>query len=229
MQHLKRDLERLKREILSMGALVEQATTSAMDAVKRRDQDLARKVVEGDREIDEKEVEVEEECLKVLALHQPVAQDLRFIVATLKVNNDLERIGDLAQNIAKRVVVLMESDEAGFPPDLHRMMDRVRSMVSRSLDSLVRLDPDAARGVLTDDEQVDDLHGKMYREMQARMIEDPQRVKDWVGILSISRYLERIADLSTNIAEDVIFTVEGEVVRHGHWDSGPRHEAGYDE
>jgi phosphate transport system protein len=229
VQHLKRDLERLKREILSMGALVEQATTGAMDAVKRRDPELARSIVEGDRKIDEKEIEVEEECLKVLALHQPVAQDLRFIVATLKVNNDLERIGDLAQNISKRAIVLIETPEAAFPPDLHRMMDRVRSMVSRSLDSLVRQDAGTARSVLKDDEEVDDLHGKMYREMQARMIEDPARVKDWVGMLSISRYLERIADLSTNIAEDVIFTVEGEVVRHGGWESGPRHEAGYDE
>jgi phosphate transport system protein len=214
LKHLQRDLEKLTREILAMGALVEDATARAMEALLERDAELARRVIEGDRGIDLKEIEVEEECLKLLALHQPVAADLRFIVAVLKVNNDLERMGDLAQNIAERALMLASTQGAEPPPELRGMMEMVQSMVVRSLDALVKLDAETARGVLRDDHAVDSVHRRMYRNLQERMARYPDRIPDYIQYLSVSRYLERIADQSTNVAEDVIFTAEGDVVRH---------------
>ncbi len=227
MKHLQRDLEKLTREVLAMGGLVEDATARAMEALLDRNASLAQRVIEGDRAIDLKEIEVEEECLKLLALHQPVAADLRYIVAVLKVNNDLERMGDLAQNIAERARMLSTSGSAVQPPaELHGMMERVQSMVTRCLDALVRSDPDVARSVLQDDEGVDETHRRMYRALQDRMAERPDRIPDYIQYLSVSRYLERMADQTTNIAEDVIFTVEGEVVRHRrfHSDGTPRRD-----
>jgi phosphate transport system protein len=214
VKHLQRDLEHLSREILAMGGLVEDATARAMEALLERDPSVAERVVAGDRQIDLKEIEVEEECLKILALHQPVAADLRFIVAALKVNNDLERMGDFAQNIAERARVLSHQDAAEPPAELRAMMERVQSMVVRSLDALVQLDSDLARTVLAADSEVDAMHRRMYEHLQDRMAKSVERIPDYVQYLSVSRYLERIADLSTNIAEDVIFTAEGEVVRH---------------
>ena len=222
MKHLQRDLEKLTREILAMGALVEDATARAMEALLDRDAELAQRVIDGDRRIDLKEIEVEEECLKILALHQPVAADLRFIVAVLKVNNDLERMADLAQNIAERARMLADARTTEPPPELRGMMEMVQSMVVRCLDALVRVDADAARGVLRDDEGVDEMHRKMYRSLQERMARQPDRIPDYVQYLSVSRYLERIADQSTNIAEDVIFSAEGEVVRHRHQEAMPQ-------
>ena len=213
--HLQRDLEKLTREILSMGALVEDATARAMEALLERNLELAERVIEGDHTIDMKEIEVEEECLKLLALHQPVAADLRFIVAVLKVNNDLERMGDLAQNIAERAHMLARDHSATAPPsELRGMMEMVQSMVVRCLDALVRLDADVARSVLRDDEGVDEAHRRMYRFLQERMQKTPEKIPDYIQYLSVSRYLERMADQTTNIAEDVIFTAEGDVVRH---------------
>lgn len=214
MKHLQRDLEHLSREILAMGGLVEDATARAMEALLDRDPAVAERVAAGDRQIDLKEIEVEEECLKILALHQPVAADLRFIVAALKVNNDLERMGDFAQNIAERARVLSRKNAAEPPGELRAMMERVQSMVVRSLDALVQLDAALARAVLAADAEVDAMHRRMYEHLQDRMAKNVERIPDYVQYLSVSRYLERIADLSTNIAEDVIFTVEGEVVRH---------------
>lgn len=219
MKHLQRDLEALKRSILDMGSLVEAAVASAVDALLEGDRALAETVVRGDGEIDEREINVEEDCLKILALHQPVAVDLRFIVAVLKVNNDLERMGDLAQTLAKRAISLPDEDRDALPPALPDMTRRVRAMVSASLDSMVAMDARAARAVLRDDEAVDALHKQVYTAVQERMAVESNRVRAHVSVLSISRCLERIADLSTNIAEDVIFTVEGEVVRHGGWET----------
>ncbi|MFN8178481.1 MAG: phosphate signaling complex protein PhoU [bacterium] len=215
MKHLERDLERLSREILAMGKLVEDATARAMEALLTRDAALAERVIAGDRHIDLKEIEVEEECLKVLALHQPVAADLRFIIAVLKVNNDLERMGDLALNIAERAQALARGTSPDPPSELRAMMEKVQSMVVRALDALVSLDVNVARSVLVDDEIVDDMHRRMYQALQDRMAKSPERIPQYVQYLSVSRYLERIADQSTNIAEDIIFTAEGEVVRHG--------------
>ena len=226
MKHLQRDLDGLTREVLAMGAMVEDATARAMEALLGRDQALAQRVIEGDREIDRKEIEIEEECLKILALHQPVAADLRYIVAILKLNNDLERMGDLAQNIAERTRTLADLEGAEPPPELRGMMERVQSMVVRCLDALVRLDVGMARSVLEDDEAVDEIHRNMYAGLQDRMMRHPERIPPLVQYMSVSRYLERIADQATNIAEDVIFTAEGEVVRHRKPPADPQRSPG---
>jgi len=218
MKHLQRDLEHLKREVLAMGSYAEEATGRALEALLTGDVGLAEAVIAGDERLDRKEMEVEEECLKILALHQPVAADLRFIVAVLKVNNDLERIGDLASNIAKRAITLSRARRVEPPAELRTMMERVQEMVVGSLDSLVNMDAGLARDVLVADEVVDAIHKRMYKQLQERMQADPERIPAYIQILSISRHLERIADQSTNVAEDVIFTVEGELVRHGGWE-----------
>ncbi|MEM6794965.1 MAG: phosphate signaling complex protein PhoU [Acidobacteriota bacterium] len=215
--HLHRDLEKLKKEILLLGSMVEEATEKAVLALRDRRTDLAEEVKAGDKEVDDLEIQVEEECLKVLALHQPVANDLRFVVAVMKVNNDLERVGDLAGNIAGRVLDLNGHDPVATPDEILKMAGRVPSMMRRCLDSLVKLDTAMARQVLEDDEDIDAIHKTVYGVLEARMVEHPERMNDWIQLLSISRYLERIADLATNISEDVIFLVDGEVVRHRAW------------
>jgi phosphate transport system protein len=216
-KHLHRDLDLLKKEILEMGSLVEKATRKAIEALEQRDAELAGEVIEGDDLLDAKEVEVEEECLKVLALHQPVAADLRFIVTVLKVNNDLERMGDLAKNIAERSLDIV-LDRKHVPPQLREMADRVQGMVTRSLDALVRMDPWIARAVLGDDDAIDELNSRIHAHFRSEMERDSSGVSNAISLLLVSRHLERIADQATNIAEDVIFTVEGELVRHRRWD-----------
>jgi phosphate transport system protein len=216
-KHLHRDLDLLKKEILEMGSLVEKATRKAIEALEQRDAELAGEVIEGDDLLDAKEVEVEEECLKVLALHQPVAADLRFIVTVLKVNNDLERMGDLAKNIAERSLDIV-LDRKHVPPQLREMADRVQGMVTRSLDALVRMDPWIARAVLGDDDAIDELNSRIHAHFRSEMERDSSGVSNAISLLLVSRHLERIADQATNIAEDVIFTVEGELVRHRRWE-----------
>lgn len=215
-KHLQRDLEHLKRHILEMGSLTERALATAVSALLERRMEPAEEVIRRDKEIDAREVDVEEECLKVLALHQPVAQDLRFLVAVLKVNNDLERIGDHAQNIAKRAVKMAREEWKEAPPSgLRKMADRVLAMLKRSLDALVRMDPQAARAVCREDDDVDELLKELFRVQMERMAKHPEWIPHLMGDLSVARNLERIADLATNISEDVVFTVEGDVIRHG--------------
>jgi phosphate transport system protein len=214
-KHLQQDLDDLKKEILAIGDLVETATANAIVAYTHRRSDLAEEVIAGDHVIDTKEVKVETECMKILALHQPVAADLRFVVAVLKVNNDLERIGDLATNIAKRSKFLAGEKHLGSAVDLTKLTEQVRGMVRRSLDALVRLDPANARAVCAADEAADEEHRRIFHQLKAMMQEDPSTIDRAISTLSVSRCLERIADLATNIAEDVVFLVEGEVIRHG--------------
>ena len=215
MIHLSRDMDLLKRRILSMGALVEAATDKAITALLERRPILAEEVLVGDEKIDDREVQVEEDCLKVLALHQPFAQDLRFIVTVLKVNNDLERMGDLAVGIAERAAFLTGEPSLNLPLSLPEMAECVRSMVRDALDALVRQDTKLALAVMDADDEVDDYHRQMYDALESLMVADPSRVERAIHTLSASRNLERIADLATNIAEDVVFLVEGRVVRHG--------------
>jgi phosphate transport system protein len=217
-KHLLRDLEMLKKEILTMGAMVEESMNRALQSLMERRFDLAKEVILGDRELDLKEIQIEEECLKVLALHQPVAADLRFIIVVLKVNNDLERIGDLAQNIAERAAYLSRNEPIDLPGDFITMIEKVRGMVSRSLDSLVNRDTKTARQVIHDDTEVDEAHRRMYEALQERMCDNPSTVQRAVNTLSVSKNLERIADYATNIAEDVVFMVDGEMIRHGEPD-----------
>ena len=213
--HLQRDIDQLKREILQLGSMVETAINNAIIALNNRRPELAQSVFEGEKLINEKEVLIEEECLKILALHQPVAVDLRLIVVILKVNNDLERMGDFAVNVAKRAVFLSSQEPIPCPPEFtDRMSTDIISMVRDSLDALVKLDIDMAHKVIAMDDDVDEVNRQMYRALQELMESDATTIERAISLLSTSRYLERIADLATNIAEDVIFMVEGEVIRH---------------
>jgi phosphate transport system protein len=213
--HLQRDLEALKKELLQLGNLVETAINHAILALHNREPSLAERVLLIEDEINVKEVFIEEECLKVLALHQPVAVDLRFIVAVLKVDNDLERMGDFAKNIAKRAQVLAHLPPVPvFPEFVSELPDLVRTMVRKSLDSLITLDIHLARTVIKMDRRVDEINAMMYVQVQKLIEEDVSRTEVCLNLLSCSRHMERIADLSTNIAEDVLFMVEGKVMRH---------------
>jgi phosphate transport system protein len=213
--HLIRELEGLKQRLLSLGARVEAAIAKAVMAMVRRDPRLAEEVVAADEEIDRMEVAVEEECLKLLALYQPVAGDLRFIVAALKINNDLERMGDLAANIAKGAARLAARDPVEVPADLGAMAARTRAMVKRSLDALVNADPALAQEVCADDDEVDAFRQSLRARMQAAIADAPERTESIMTLFMAVGHLERIADIATNIAEDVIYTVEGKIIRHG--------------
>ena len=213
--HLHRDLDKLKKEVLRLGNMVELAINNAFLALNNRDSSYVEEVLTNEEQINEMEVQIEEECLKILALHQPVAVDLRFLVVVLKVNNDLERMGDIAKNIAERAKDLMESDVI---PDLGQPMqglpDLARTMVRSSLDSLVKLDDQLARKIIEMDDEVDQINRDMYAAVKSLVAEQPSVADSAINLLSCSRNMERIGDLATNIAEDVIFVVEGKVVRH---------------
>jgi len=213
--HLHRAIEGLKKKILELSAVVEDSVYKAVKAVEQRDAALAREVMSGDGTIDLMEVEVEEECLKMLALHQPVATDLRFIVAVLKINNDLERIGDLAANIASRASSLAQIKT---PPrahiDLQDVQGKVQVMLRRSLEALVNLDEELAKKVCESDDEIDDINRSVHKQVIAAMKEHPADVERLLTFVSVSRNLERIADHTTNIAEDVIYMIRGESVRH---------------
>lgn len=213
-QHLFREIEKLKQSILKVGKLVEDSLGNSVTAFAKRDKELADRVRTGDDAINKMEIEVEEECLKILALHQPVAIDLRYIIATLKINNDLERIGDLSANIATRVASLVKLPSVPVPESIYRISDIVQTMLRNSLKSLVTMDAELARNVLTDDDIVDKLHGGMYTFTENSIRSDPENLSCYIQLLTISRYLERAADHATNIAEDVLYLVNGEISRH---------------
>lgn len=212
--HLQRDLDALKKEILTMGSMVEEAIVRSIAAFLQRREDMAESVRSGDAQIDRKENEIEDHVLKILALHQPVAADLRFVVMCSKVNHDLERMGDLAKNVAERTVGLLREEPLSVALRFADMSERVRVMVRESMDALVEGDAQLARQVIAGDDAVDDLHREMFSVLEDCMRDDPGNVSRAVRLLSLSRYLERIADHATNIAEDIIFMVEGEIVRH---------------
>lgn len=211
---LQRELQKLKKRILTLGAMVEEHVRMAIQAVQTRDATLAMKVIDSDSEIDESEVEVEEECLKLLALHQPVAVDLRFLSAVIKINNDLERIGDQAVNIAQRVVTIAKWQPVKVAFDYQLMGEKTEAMLRESLDALVNLDADLAYKVCLKDDEVDDMNRDIYDKVKDAIRSNPERVAYLINLLLVSRHLERIADLATNIAEEVIYMVEGEISRH---------------
>lgn len=200
--------------LMDISVMVEDAINKAILALVDRRTELARDVMHGDNEIDQKEVMIEEECLKILALHQPVAADLRFIIVVLKVSNDLERMGDLAVNITERAAYLSTHPPLQVELDFPLMAEKVRMMVRESLTSLINRDTELAREVLAKDDDIDDLNRDMFVSLQDLMRSDTNTVERAVHSLSASRHLERIADLATNIAEDVVFMVEGELIRH---------------
>ncbi len=195
---------------------MEEAIAKAIAALINRDAVLAKKVMDADNDIDRMEVDVEEECLKILALYQPVATDLRFVVAVLKINNDLERMGDLAQNIAKRVVYLSKADPMDLPIDFRSMAAKSQTMVKQSLDALVNADTMLARQVRGEDDEVDRARQHIRDQIMEAIRKHPGRVEYLLKLNSVSKHLERLADMATNVAEDVIYMVEGEIVRHQH-------------
>ena len=213
-KHLERDLENLQRDLLALAASVEEAIHKAIHALQDRDATAAQQVIDGDTQIDQEENLVEEECLKILALHQPVAVDLRRIAAAMKINTDLERMADLAEDIAERAQFLAKLPVMPIPDKLQRMTDLTTSMVRQSLDAFVSLDANQARRVCRLDDEVDRFNKEIIEDLIAAMQRDPQMVSTGLSLFSAVRHLERIADHATNIAEDVVYLVEGEIIRH---------------
>jgi phosphate transport system protein len=219
--HLRRQIDKLKEMILALGTLAEESVEGAIRAFETRDPILAQQVIDKDSEIDLMELEVEEECLHTLALHQPVAFDLRYVVAVLKINNDLERIADLAGSIAENVAFLARASGGGAGGasgktlgDLPLMSRRVRVMLKQSLDAMVNLDPALAEQVRNNDDEVDEMHSQMYLNVKQAIRQSPQEVEVLLNLLNVSRILERIADHTVNIADDVIYMVKGDILRH---------------
>lgn len=213
-KHLQRQVEDLKELFLFVGSRVEDAIAGAFAALFNRDADLAERVILDDVEIDRLEVTVEEECLKTLALYQPVAIDLRFVVAILKINNDLERMGDLAKNIAKRALYLAKNPPVEMPHDLQTMASKAQAMVKRSLDALVNHDVELARRVREDDDEVDSYRRTINEWIAQQIQAHPEQSETLMKLHSVTKHLERLGDMATNVAEDVIYMVEGEIVRH---------------
>ncbi|MGB4728746.1 MAG: phosphate signaling complex protein PhoU [Thermogutta sp.] len=212
--HMHREMDRLRERLLRLCGEVEGQLHKAIEAVLKRDPQLADEVESSDRKIDAAEVDIEEECLTILTLHQPVAADLRFLVSVLKINNDLERIGDLAVNIARKARTLSQYPPIRLPFDLSEMWGKAQVMLRNSVDSLVNCDLDLAIDVCRQDEAVD-AQKRMIREHVERMIQEtPDLVRPLLQVLAISRNLERVADHATNIAEDVIYMVRGQIARH---------------
>lgn len=208
------EIERLKQELLGVAGMVEQQVHRAVESIETLDTDMARSVLDADNAIDNKEVEVEEECLKVLALYQPVAVDLRFIIAVLKINNDLERVADLAGTIAKRTILLEPLKHLNAPFEFSYMAKKAMVMLKTSIDALVQMDAWRARNVCKADDEIDEINKKTYDRVKAGIRESPEDVAVFIHYLSVSRALERIGDYATNIAEDIIYLVEGRIVRH---------------
>jgi phosphate transport system protein len=213
-KHLVRDLENLQRQILGMAGIVEDGIYKSILALQERDKVLAHQVISSDARIDEYDTRITEECLKTLALHQPVAKDLRRIATVMMITTDLERIGDLATDIAERAIVLASPPLLGIPENLPRMTDLTTSMVRQSMDAFVNLDSKLARRVIRFDDEVDRYHAEIIDELRAMMHAKPELIDPALSMFSVVRHLERIGDHATNIAEDVVYLVEGEIVRH---------------
>ncbi len=208
------EIEKIKKQILSLGAMVEEQLNRAIKAVETKNLDIAKGVIASDRRVDEIEVEIEEECLKILALHQPVAVDLRFLIAVIKINNDLERIGDEAVNIAERVIYLGTRTPLNVIFDYSEMSVKTIKMVKDSLDALVNLDLELALRLRVDDNAIDSLYGGFFQKVSNSLPDNPENAGSLIQLFLISRHLERIADHATNIAEEVIYLIEGVIHRH---------------
>jgi phosphate transport system protein len=213
-RHFDEELEALKQTLLAMGGLVEDQIRRVMRALLERDDALARDVIERDRQVNTYDVEVDETCVNLLALHQPKAGDLRFITTAMKIVTDLERIGDQAVNIAQRVIELNREPQLKPYIDLPRMADRAQLMVKESLDAFVARDTALARRVCGADAEVDALKEQIFRELLTFMMEDARTIPRAIRLILISRFMERVADHATNIAEMVVYMVEGKMVRH---------------
>ncbi len=212
--HFQREISKLKKQVLSLCRQVEGQVEKAVRAVQMRDDELAAEVERLDEEIDLREIEVEEECLKTLALYQPVAGDLRFVVSTLKINHDLERIGDLAVNIARKVRGLVFDPPPEVTCDLGLMCEKTQFLLRDSIDSLVSMNASEAASICTRDDEIDQMKATVRKEIEAAIRQQPDKVGSLLRVLAVSRNLERIADLATSIAEDVVYLIEGRIMRH---------------
>lgn len=208
------ELENLKKNIFELCTMVEDSFKNAFKSIMEGDANLAQEVIDNDMEIDHKEIAVEEECLKILALHQPVAADLRFIIAALKINNDLERIGDLAVNVAERIVNLSTLEKIDLDFDFNEMLVKSMAMVKKALDAFISFDTALAFEVCAADDEIDDMNRKMFDIFREEVLKNPKHNDQMVQYLLIARHLERVADHATNIAEDVIYMIDGEIIRH---------------
>jgi phosphate transport system protein len=213
-RHFHEELEALKQTLLAMGGLVEDQIRRVMKALLERDDATAQEVIERDRQVNTYDVEVDEQCVSLLALHQPAAGDLRFITTALKIVTDLERIGDQAVNIAQRVLELNREPQLKPYIDLPRMAENAQRMVKESLDAFVARDTALARQVCGEDAAVDALKEQIFRELLTFMMEDPRTIPRAIRLILISRFIERVADHATNIAEMVVYLVEGKMIRH---------------
>ncbi len=213
-RHLDQDISNLKHSLVKMAGTVEHAIDNAIKALKDRDTDLAKKVIEEDVTINDFEIENENICLTILARQQPVASDLRFLLASVKINNDLERMGDHAVNIAQKAKRLIKSGQLKPLIDIPHMASIVQSMLKDSLDAFVQMDAKKAKAVCERDDDVDAFDDQIQRELLTYMIEDPKTISPAMDLVFVSKNLERIADLSTNISEEVIFTVEAKTIKH---------------
>jgi phosphate transport system protein len=214
VRHFQEELEQLKTRLLEMGGLAEERVRSAVGAVVNRDPVLVDKVLAGDAAINQLHIEVDDRCFKLLALHQPMAVDLRSIVAAVKINSDLERVGDLAVNIAEAVGRYLRHPPVKELVDIPKMAEIAQDMLRDALDAYVRHDMTLAQNVLNKDDELDTLKTDVFRELLTHMVRDPATIEPSLDLLLISRHLERIGDHATNIAEDVIFMVSAKDVRH---------------
>jgi len=211
---LKKEIDKLKNSLLGLGAMIEERLDMTIEAIEALDADIAEKIISTDWEIDEAEVTIEEECLKMLALYQPVAIDLRFLIAMIKINNDMERIGDNAVNVAERIVIAAKEKEEIFSFDYMDMARKVKRMLKQSLDAFVNMDLDLAYKIRIMDDDVDKIKNQAYDFTKDVLKTHPGKSGYIINMFLISRHLERIADHATNIAEEIIYIIEGDIVRH---------------
>lgn len=213
-RHYEEELRELRHRLLEMGGLVEKQIADAMRALVQRDEDSARLIIERDKTVNRLDVQIDDVCLRLLALHQPAAGDLRLITTALKITTDLERAGDMAENIAERAIELSREPQLKPFIDLPRMAAIAQGMLRQALDAFVREDADLALAVCRQDDDVDALTHQILRELITFMLEDPHAISRALGLIFVSKYLERVADHATNIAEMVVFLVKGKSIRH---------------
>ncbi len=213
-RHFDDELRELKQKLLRMGAMVENQVRQALTSLIERDEVLAEEVIANDHKVNTLDVDVDETCLELLALFQPAARDLRFVTTAMKISTELERISDLAENICERAIELNQEPQLKPYIDIPLMAEHATKMVGEAIDAFVRGDSVLARRVLKDDDHVDELNEQIFRELLSFMIENPQTISRAIRLSFISKYLERIADHATNVAELVVYMVEGKIIRH---------------
>lgn len=222
-RHFHSQLSTLKQRLLDMSQRAEELVETAVDALLTRDREKAESVIIGDRDVDMLEIEVEQLGIELLALQQPMARDLRFIISAIKISSDVERVGDHAVNIAQSAIRLAASSSAITPsPEIEDMARRARRMLSDSLDAFIRADGALGRAVCQADDQVDALHNSVFRILLTHMMADARTITPGLELLLVSRNLERVADLATNIGEDAVYLAEGKQIKHGLEDAGLR-------